>query len=73
MADSTIASLKKLIIVANPAWFNGRGEEGVLPLLTVLRRQTALEELFIGMNGLDDSQQQSIREAVLSASPQCDI
>ena len=44
-----------------------------MPLTTVLSRQTALELLNMDFNGLNALQKQRIREATLSANPQCNI
>ena len=60
LADSEIASLKRINFEGNPEWFRGEGAEetaGVDLLTLALSRQTALEELDLESCELSVTQQ----------------
>lgn len=58
IADSTIDSLKQLTMYLESAWFSEGREECLMPLVTVLTRQNALETLDMEANELTVSQMQ---------------
>ena len=72
IAEGTIASLEYITIIKEKNWFEGR-QECLDLFLAVLSRQSALQKLEMGGNGLDANQQQQIRDVVRATSPRCDI
>ena len=69
LADHEIYWLKSLAIISEKAWFEDGGDEFMAALITVIARQTDLEDLDLSYNGLSEEQKQKIRSAVTKLEP----
>ena len=70
LADHEIHWLKSLEIFEEKAWFEGGGDDFMAALITVIARQTDLEDLDVFRdNWLSEEQEQKIKSAVAKPEP----
>ena len=69
LADHEIHWLKSLTISLEIAWFEGGGDDFMAALITVIARQTDLEDLDVCANCLSEEQEQRIKSAVAKPEP----
>ena len=64
-----LTTLVELDLTDNAAWFEGRGEEPLDKLVTILSRQPALSLLDLRECGLDEQQKQQINDCLAGREP----